>query len=116
MSEQTARNKLLLISFKENICMAAVLSLVGCAGNTVTNFSQLQSSEQGGKVQAHYLSTMGSYVELFQRSYGGFSEEKCYLIFRTAHLESNAKSVGIKQRCMQGATGYSIAYSVKFKP
>ena len=85
--------------------------LVGCAGNTVTNFSQLQSSEQGGKVQAY-----SSYVELFQRSYGGFSEEKCYLIFRTAHLESNAKSVGIKQRCMQGATGYSIAYSVKFKP
>ena len=64
--------------------------LVGCAGNTVTNFSQLQSSEQGGKVQAHYLSTMGSYVEPYlikygQRSYGGFSEEKCYLIFRTAH-------------------------------
>jgi len=54
--------------------------LVGCAGNKVTDFSQLQSSGQGGKAQAYK-----SYVELFQRSHGGCSEEKCYLIFGIAH-------------------------------
>ena len=46
-------------------------TLVGRLVNKVTNFSQLQSSVQGGKTQAYR-----SYVEFFQRSNGGCSEDK----------------------------------------
>ena len=46
-------------------------ALVGRLVNKVTNFSQLQSSVQGGKTQAYR-----SYVEFFQRSNGGCSEDK----------------------------------------
>ena len=54
--------------------------LVGRLINKVTDFSQPQSSIQGGKTQAYRL-----YVEFFQRSNGGCSEEKCYLIYHAAH-------------------------------
>ena len=55
--------------------------LVGRLVNKVTNFSQLQSSVQGGKTQAHFLLTKGTYVEPYlaqygQRSNGGCSEDK----------------------------------------
>ena len=46
-------------------------ALVGRLVNKVTNFSQLQSSVQGGKTQAYR-----SYVEFFQRCNGGCSEDK----------------------------------------
>jgi len=45
--------------------------LVGRLVNGVTDFSQLQSSVRGEKVQAYR-----SYVELFQRRNGGCSEDK----------------------------------------
>ncbi len=50
--------------------------------NRVINFSQLQPSVQGGKAQAYR-----SYVEFFQRSNGGCSEDKGLPYLSSAPLD-----------------------------
>ena len=48
--------------------------------NRMTNFSRLQSSMHGGKVQAYKL-----VVDYFHRSSGGSSEEIFSLNYQVAH-------------------------------
>jgi len=48
----------------------------------VTNFSQLQSSAQGEKAQAHWLIKKGSYVEFFNAAMAAVASIRITLIIK----------------------------------